>query len=780
MKKLNVNEFIRTINENIKKTEEEVKKNENKNKTLIIKKNINVNSMKIIYPIESYTNPSKRKKHTNFIELLNIYNNNNNSNKEQELQTIINELEIVFNFYNNKKNKLIKDLENQNKLFLYRFRKNKEIIQIYKIFEIVTDILFYIIEYIKIENPDNFQKDMYYKKISCANQIIQFKEKEEKNMIHRDPELDNIKIFEGILTEEGLNHKIEHNTIIKTMEDNFEIKKDCHLIKNDLLNIFPQIEIKFSENIQMTEELLLLLKKELKDIFEDDDFSIIEINKGSLDVLITLQFLFKKMYIKTKEEIKNITQNSKNFIMKFFNKIKDFAFFGYRKKKPEFVAEYVKNIEDSGKEIIQLFEEKIKGTPVNELTNFYELSKSFSVNDLNELFDQLQVEKNTQEHNQLLKDYSEYYHIFGEFFDKALALSVFEYQLVKIYVVDRNDYEIFKYNKNNCEKMKEKLLFHGTKTEFIVSILKTFIDIEKNSCSKMGKGFYLSDILDVSWIYGTRKRTIPEIGDSFSVLVCDTYFSESQVEYCYTHPQKGKEIVPTNGIRIGKARPKGGFIKEDELNNYEGFIQNEYLISDKIQMIPIYAINLRRIEYLIIWRDNNFDKSNPNNYKNYDRMLKFNEEMQRFAYREINSKIYYVKSTEEGLKLIDRKKYNKIILITNGGNNGKEFIIKAREIIGANTIALVSCFMPKKHLKWVSQLPNTLLSHEIDFFKEFLLSCVLERKNKIIELKNKIENKYQIEFNQFYEDELFKFPNFKTNGKYNELKFNPLYNKYEF
>ena len=108
MKKLNVNEFIRTINENIKKTEEEVKKNENKNKTLIIKKNINVNSMKIIYPIESYTNPSKRKKHTNFIELLDIYNNNNNSNKEQELQTIINELEIVFNFYNNKKNKLIK------------------------------------------------------------------------------------------------------------------------------------------------------------------------------------------------------------------------------------------------------------------------------------------------------------------------------------------------------------------------------------------------------------------------------------------------------------------------------------------------------------------------------------------------------------------------------------------------------------------------------------------------------------------------------------------------
>ena len=171
----------------------------------------------------------------------------------------------------------------------------------------------------------------------------------------------------------------------------------------------------------------------------------------------------------------------------------------------------------------------------------------------------------------------------------------------------------------------------------------------------MGKGFYLSDILDVSWIYGKRKTQIPEVGDSFSVLVCNTYYSESKIDWRYSRPKKGEEIVPTNGIRIGWARPKGGFIGKNDLNNYENFIQNEYLISDKNQMIPIYAINLRRIEYLIIWRDNNFDKSNPNNYQNYDKMLKFNEEMQRFAYREINSKIYYVNSTEEGLKLIDRK-----------------------------------------------------------------------------------------------------------------------------
>ena len=50
--------------------------------------------------------------------------------------------------------------------------------------------------------------------------------------------------------------------------------------------------------------------------------------------------------------------------------------------------------------------------------------------------------------------------------------------------------------------MRERLLFHGTKIEYIVSILKTFIDIGR--ASKEGKGFYLSDLLDILLIYGNR------------------------------------------------------------------------------------------------------------------------------------------------------------------------------------------------------------------------------------------------------------------------------------
>ena len=70
-------------------------------------------------------------------------------------------------------------------------------------------------------------------------------------------------------------------------------------------------------------------------------------------------------------------------------------------------------------------------------------------------------------------------------------------------------------------KYERKNFISRTKTDYIVSILKTFVDINKNTASKIGKGFYLSDILDVSWIFHDRKYDIPKIGDSFSVLVCD-------------------------------------------------------------------------------------------------------------------------------------------------------------------------------------------------------------------------------------------------------------------
>ena len=98
---------------------------------------------------------------------------------------------------------------------------------------------------------------------------------------------------------------------------------------------------------------------------------------------------------------------------------------------------FVKDIDESEKEIIQIFQEKVKGEEINEKTNFYEASKSFSINDFNEVIDYLSTEDLAkQEYEQLLKNYGEYYNIFERDFEKALAFSIFEYQLVSIYTID--------------------------------------------------------------------------------------------------------------------------------------------------------------------------------------------------------------------------------------------------------------------------------------------------------------------------------------------------------
>lgn len=68
---------------------------------------------------------------------------------------------------------------------------------------------------------------------------------------------------------------------------------------------------------------------------------------------------------------------------------------------------------------------------------------------------------------------------------------------------------------------------------------------------KIEKGFFLSDLFEVSWKNGMKINNIPKIGDSFSILVCNIYYSTSQIEYCYQ--LWSSELIPKNGVRIAKA-----------------------------------------------------------------------------------------------------------------------------------------------------------------------------------------------------------------------------------
>ena len=137
-----------------------------------------------------------------------------------------------------------------------------------------------------------------------------------------------------------------------------------------------------------------------------------------------------------------------------------------------------------------------------------------------------------------------------------------------------------------------------------------------------------------------------------------------------------------------------------ELIRYNRFIGNEICITNKNQILPLYGVTFRRIKYLVIWRDYNFNLENPNLYNNnvFQEMQEFHKEIKKIVSKELDSKIYYMKNTEEALTLLKRKKYNNIIIITNANNNGRDFILNARKIIGANSIAAVSAYEVEQHI----------------------------------------------------------------------------------
>ena len=126
------------------------------------------------------------------------------------------------------------------------------------------------------------------------------------------------------------------------------------------------------------------------------------------------------------------------------------------------------------------------------------------------------------------------------------------------------------------------------------------------------------------------------------------------------------------------------------------------------------------------------------------------------------------------MKLLERKKYNKIILITKGNNDRKDFILNARKIIGSNTIAAVSAYEFVNHINQVKEMENVLILNGSDFHEKFFKFIIKKDADLFYELKNEIINFYN-NMPGFYftenREELFNFPNFKNGGKFEDLNF---------
>ena len=135
-------------------------------------------------------------------------------------------------------------------------------------------------------------------------------------------------------------------------------------------------------------------------------------------------------------------------------------------------------------------------------------------------------------------------------------------------------------------------------------------------------------------------------------------------------------------------------------NVEEQILFNEYVINNFAQICPFIGAKLKRDEFCVIWRDTNFSLY-PVYGNQYDKLFKqFLKDKVEYIEKLAKFNIYMCQNSEEALKLVKLKKFNKIILISNVGPDygGKNFILEARKILENDVITLFLAYN-EEHLQ---------------------------------------------------------------------------------
>ena len=119
--------------------------------------------------------------------------------------------------------------------------------------------------------------------------------------------------------------------------------------------------------------------------------------------------------------------------------------------------------------------------------------------------------------------------------------------------------------------------------------------------------------------------------------------------------------------------------------------------------------------------------------------------------------LYTEDNTKDALKLIWRKRFNKIILITNVGKNmeGKKFVDKVRKILGFNIMVLFFV-SNSRHLDWIKNYPNSLFCEDEYTLTKYVCDFTEEGFNKI---RENVKEFYGVELSK--PNKAFEYPLFE-------------------
>ena len=133
---------------------------------------------------------------------------------------------------------------------------------------------------------------------------------------------------------------------------------------------------------------------------------------------------------------------------------------------------------------------------------------------------------------------------------------------------------------------------------------------------------------------------------------------------------------------------------------------------------------------------------------------------------------YYETSTEEALKFLIRRKYEKPIIITSIGKDfsGRRFIEIVRKILGFDIIVLFFS-NNKNHFEWIQNFQNCLYTNKASIYEEYITNY---NKQDLKKLLSKVEKDYNITLKKFSFDFIL-YPNYKNEGDFSHLDFSSYY-----
>ena len=421
---------------------------------------------------------------------------------------------------------------------------------------------------------------------------------------------------------------------------------------------------------------------------------------------------------------------------------------------------YENNAENK-KKIKNYLKEKIKkkeddNESISSTTTMGSLGSIGSINDSEiteeecELFEN-ELEKILNDEEEILKEEIEVWEKtldlnekFVKELEKDFRNSIFEFRRTGTVVINKEEFKKeYDFNKLKCKNCTTKFVYHGTKIKYSSSILTDNFLVGKDCW--YGLGIYFTDQLKYAryyWNGWKYMNKIPKMNESFSLVASEIFYDKTKFKqiYDYNYAIKLKDFPKDEQI-FGQFKNKtvqkdGVHFVEVEGENTQVITQNkkiltidnniielstksfkgrEYVVTYKEQILPTYGLTFQRTDFCIIWRDNHFPKGNI-----YSKELK---EYKKYAKEMQNYNLYPAHSTLEALKLVWKKKYNKIILISNCGDKindeyeGKIFADKARKILGFNAFILFFGSW-EGHLNWIKNYPNCLFTNIPDFYKK--------------------------------------------------------------